>query len=229
MAEVEGCERNRRILVVDEPALVDALARSLRSEGFEVEEAKNGCMALAAAQEHPPDLIVLDVTLPDFDGLEVTRRLREYGSRAPILFVADRGARTKMGLNVGGDAFMTKPFALGAVAARVHAILRRTGCEPNQSGMLRFGDIEMDENTHQVSRAGQIIALSATEIRLLRLFLLNPGNVLSKSQILGQAWSYDFTGTENVVELYVSYLRKKLEVAGPPVIHTVRSAGYGLW
>jgi two-component system, OmpR family, response regulator len=232
MAKVDECIRSQRILVVDdEPSLVDALARSLRYEGFEVEGASNGRMALSAAQERPPDLIVLDVTLPDLDGLEVTRKLRRCGSRAPILFVADRedGGKRRAGLTIGGDAYMTKPFALGALAARVHAILRRIGSEPADKGILRFGDIEMNENTYQVSRAGQAIALTATEFRLLRLFLVNPGHVFSKSEILEQVWSYDFRGSEHIVVPYVGYLRKKLEVAGPPVINTIRLAGYGLW
>jgi two-component system OmpR family response regulator len=231
-AKVGESVRNQRILVVDdEPVLVDALARSLRYEGFEVEEASNGRMALAAAQEHPPDVIVLDVLLPDFDGLESTRRLRECGSRAPILFVANReaGGQRRAGLTIGGDAYMTKPFALAAVAARVHAILRRIGSEPADTGILRFGDIELNENSHQVTRAGQSIAVTATEFRLLRLFLLNPGHVLSKFEIIEQVWSYDFRGSEHVVVPYVGYLRKKLEAVGPPVIKTIRLSGYGLW
>jgi two-component system OmpR family response regulator len=232
MAEVGGSVRNQRILVVDdEPALVDALARSLRYEGFEVEEASSGRRALEAAHEHPPDLIVLDLTLPDLDGLEVTRRLRECGSRAPILFVANResGGQRRVGLTIGGDAYMTKPFALASVAARVHAILRRIGSEPADTGILRFGDIELNENSHEVTRAGQSIALTATEFRLLRFFLLHPGHVLSKPEILEQVWSYDFRGNEHVVVPYVGYLRKKLEAVGPPVIKTIRLAGYGLW
>ncbi len=221
----------RRILVVDdEPSIVDAVATSLRYEGFEVDEAVNGRLALAAAQERPPDLIVLDVMLPDLDGLEVTRRLRGDGLRVPVLFLTARDTTEDKvaGLTVGGDDYVTKPFALAEIVARVHAILRRTGTEPEDSGLLRFADIVMDENAHEVTRAGQPIALTATEFNLLRYFLLNPRHVLSKAQILDHVWHYDFGGDGNVVETYVSYLRKKLDAAGPPVIHTVRLVGYAL-
>ena len=223
--------RSQRILVVDdEPSIVDAVATSLRYEGFGVDEAVNGRLALAAAQEHPPDLIVLDVMLPDLDGLEVTRRLRADGIRVPILFLTARDAvEDKVaGLTVGGDDYVTKPFALAEIVARVHAILRRIGSEPEDEGILRFADIEMDESAHEVTRAGQPIALTATEFNLLRFFLLNPRHVLSKAQILDHVWHYDFGGDGNVVETYVSYLRKKLEAVGPPVIHTVRLVGYAL-
>ena len=223
--------RNQRILVVDdEPSIVDAVATSLRYEGFDVSEAVNGRLALAAAQEHPPDLIVLDVMLPDLDGLEVTRRLRADGIRVPILFLTARDAvEDKVaGLTIGGDDYVTKPFALAEVVARVHAILRRLGAEPEDGGILRFADIEMNESAHEVTRAGQVIPLTATEFNLLRCFMEHPRQVLSKSQILDHVWHYDFGGDGNVVETYVSYLRKKLEVAGPPVIHTVRLVGYAL-
>jgi two-component system OmpR family response regulator len=223
--------RSQRILVVDdEPSIVDAVATSLRYEGFDVAEAVNGRLALAAAQENPPDLIVLDVMLPDLDGLEVTRRLRADGLRVPVLFLTARDAVDDKvaGLTIGGDDYVTKPFALAEVVARVHAILRRMGAEPDDSGILRFADIEMDESAHEVTRAGTVIPLTATEFNLLRFFLLNPRRVLSKSQILDHVWHYDFGGDGNVVETYVSYLRKKLEVAGPPVIHTVRLVGYTL-
>ena len=223
--------RSQRILVVDdEPSIIDAVATSLRYEGFEVTQAINGRQALSSAQEDPPDLIVLDVMLPDLDGLEVTRRLREDGIRVPVLFLTARDAvEDKVaGLTVGGDDYVTKPFALAEVVARVHAILRRLGVEDPDTGILRFADIEMDENAHQVIRNGQEIPLTATEFNLLRFFMLNPRHVLSKSQILDHVWHYDFGGDGNVVETYVSYLRKKLEVAGPPVIHTVRLVGYAL-
>ena len=223
--------RNQRILVVDdEPSIVDAVATSLRYEGFDVAEAVNGRLALASAQDNPPDLIVLDVMLPDLDGIEVTRRLRADGLRVPVLFLTARDAVEDkvVGLTVGGDDYVTKPFALAEVVARVHAILRRLGAEEEDTGILRFADIEMDENAHEVTRADQVIPLTATEFNLLRFFLLNPRHVLSKSQILDHVWHYDFGGDGNVVETYVSYLRKKLEVAGPPVIHTVRLVGYAL-
>ena len=223
--------RSQRILVVDdEPSIIDAVATSLRYEGFEVTQAVNGRQALSSAQEDPPDLIVLDVMLPDLDGLEVTRRLREDGIRVPVLFLTARDAvEDKVaGLTIGGDDYVTKPFALAEVVARVHAILRRIGVEGEDTGILKFADIEMDENAHQVTRDGQVIPLTATEFNLLRFFMLNPRHVLSKSQILDHVWHYDFDGDGNVVETYVSYLRKKLEVAGAPVIHTVRLVGYAL-
>ena len=223
--------RSQRILVVDdEPSIIDAVATSLRYEGFTVTQAVNGRQALSSAQEDPPDLIVLDVMLPDLDGLEVTRRLREDGIRVPILFLTARDAvEDKVtGLTVGGDDYVTKPFALAEVVARVHAILRRLGAEAPDSGILTFADITMDENAHEVTRAGQDIPLTATEFNLLRFFMLNPRRVLSKGQILQNVWRYDFGGNSNVVETYVSYLRKKLDLEGPPLIRTVRQAGYML-
>jgi len=220
-----------RVLVVDdEPSIVDAVATSLRYEGFEVEEAVNGRRALAVAQERPPDLIVLDVMLPDLDGLEVTRRLRADGIRVPVLFLTARDALEDKvaGLTVGGDDYVTKPFALAEIIARVHAVLRRTGTEVPGDGLLRFSDIEMDEGAHEVRRAGVVIRLTATEFNLLRYFLRNARQVLSKPQILDHVWHYDFDGDANVVETYVSYLRRKLEKHGPPVIHTIRLVGYAL-
>mgnify|MGYP003326821622 CR=1 FL=1 len=223
--------KGQRILVVDdEPSIVDAVATSLRYEGFDVTEASNGRRALAEAQERPPDLIVLDIMLPDLDGLEVTRRLRADGIRVPVIFLTAKDAVEDRvaGLTVGGDDYVTKPFALVELVARVHAILRRAGTDADDDGVLRFADIAMDEAAHEVTRAGQPISLTATEFNLLRFFLLNPRHVLSKSQILDHVWHYDFGGDGNVVETYVSYLRKKLEAAGPPVIHTVRLVGYVL-
>ena len=222
--------RNQRILVVDdEPSIVDAVATSLRYEGFDVSEAVNGRQALSCVQESPPDLIVLDVMLPDLDGLEVTRRLRTDGVSVPILLLTARDAVEDRvaGLTLGADDYVTKPFALAEIVARVHAILRRVGGEPVEN-ILRFADIEMDESAHTVTRAGQAVSLTATEFNLLRFFLLNPRLVLSKSQILDNVWHYDIDGDGNVVETYVSYLRKKLEALGSPVIHTIRLVGYVL-
>ncbi len=224
-------ENGARVLVVDdEPSIVDAVATSLRYEGFTVDEAITGRRALALAQEAPPDLIVLDVMLPDLDGLEVTRRLRADGLRVPVLFLTARDSLGDKlaGLTVGGDDYVTKPFALAELIARVHAILRRTGHEPDDDGVLRFADLELDETAHDVRRAGHQIQLTATEFNLLRYFLLNPRRVLSKSQILDHVWHYDFGGDGNVVETYVSYLRKKLEKFGPPLIQTIRLVGYTL-
>jgi two-component system OmpR family response regulator len=221
----------RRILVVDdEPSIVDAVATSLRYEGFDVEEAGTGRAALAAAQERTPDLIVLDFMLPDLDGLEVTRRLRQDGIKVPILFLTARDAvEDKIaGLTIGADDYVTKPFSLAEVVARVRAILRRAGADTDGDGRLRFADVEMDEESHEVWRSGNPISLTATEFSLLRFFLLNPRRVLSKTQILDHVWHYDFGGDPNVVETYVSYLRKKLDAHGPPLIQTIRLVGYAL-
>ena len=224
-------ENGPRVLVVDDaPSIVDAVATSLRYEGFTVDEAMTGRKALAQAQEDPPDLVILDVMLPDLDGLEVTRRLRSDGLRVPVLFLTARDTlQDKLaGLTVGGDDYVTKPFALAEVIARVHAILRRTGYEPEDDGVLRFSDLELDESAHEVRRDGNAINLTATEFNLLRFFLQNPRQVLSKAQILDNVWHYDFDGDANVVETYVSYLRKKLDQHGPPPIHTIRLVGYAL-
>ncbi len=224
-------ESGPRVLVVDdEPSIVDAVATSLRYEGFTVQEAVNGRSALSLAQEDPPDLVILDVMLPDLDGLEVTRRLRADGVRVPVLFLTARDTlQDKLaGLTIGGDDYVTKPFALAELIARVHAILRRTGYEPDDDGILLFADLELNESAHEVRRGGNEIQLTATEFNLLRYFMLNPRHVLSKSQILDHVWHYDFGGDGNVVETYVSYLRKKLEKHGPPLIHTIRLVGYTL-
>jgi two-component system OmpR family response regulator len=220
-----------RVLVVDdEPSIVDAVATSLRYEGFEVDVAVTGRDALTLAQEDPPDLVILDVMLPGLDGLEVTRRLRADGVDVPILFVTARDTLDDKlaGLTIGGDDYVTKPFALAEVIARVKTILRRTGVDPQDDGVLRFADLELDEAAHEVRRGGVDITFTATEFNLLRYFMLNPRHVLSKSQILDYVWHYDFGGEANVVETYVSYLRRKLEKHGAPLIHTVRLVGYVL-
>jgi len=226
----EQNEGQRVLVVDDEPSIVDAVATSLRYEGFSVEEATTGRAALAIAQERTPDLIVLDIMLPDLDGLEVTRRLRADGVRVPILFLTARDAlEDKLtGLTIGGDDYVTKPFALAEIIARVRVILHRTAGDDGDDGILRFADVEMDEAAHEVRRAGTLIQLTATEFSLLRYFMLNPRQVLSKSQILDHVWHYDFGGEANVVETYVSYLRKKLEKHGPPLLQTVRLVGYVL-
>ena len=220
----------QQVLVVDdEPSIVDAVATALRYEGFDVRVAGNGRSALNAAQEAPPDLIVLDVMLPDLDGIEVTRRLRADGIDVPILFLTARDSiEDKLaGLSVGGDDYVTKPFSLAEVVARTRAILRRTQTDTGDR-RLRFADVVMDEDTHQVWRNEVAVNLTATEFSLLRFFLQNPRRVLSKNQILDHVWHYDFGGDSNVVETYVSYLRKKLDQAGPPLIQTIRLVGYAL-
>ena len=222
---------SHRVLVVDdEPSIVDAVATALRYEGFDVREAATGRAALATAQEATPDLMVLDIMLPDLDGLEVTRRLRADGIRVPVLFLTARDSvEDKVaGLTVGGDDYVTKPFSLAEVVARARAILRRAqgNGAGDGDGRLRFADIVLDEDTREVWRADEPIKLTATEFNLLRFFMLNPRRVLSKTQILDHVWHYDFGGDPNVVETYVSYLRKKLDKHGPPLIHTIRLVGY---
>ena len=224
-------EECRRILVVDdEPSIVDAVTMALRYAGFQVSEATTGREALAMVEKEAPDLIVLDLMLPDLDGLEVTRRLRLDGRRTPILFLTARDAILDKlaGLNAGGDDYMTKPFSLAEVVARTKAILRRTSGAESTDGRLRFADLEMDPDTFEVWRGAVPISLTATEFNLLRYFLLNPRRVLSKAQILEQVWHYDFGGDPKVVETYVSYLRKKLDRHGVPLLHTVRLVGYSL-
>lgn len=217
-----------RILVVDdEPSIVDAVATSLRYEGFSVSTASTGRAALAAAQEDRPDLVVLDVMLPDLSGIEVAGRLRRDGFTTPVLFLTARhGVEDRVAGLAVGDDYMTKPFSLAEVVARTRAILRRT--KGDQGGRLCFADLELDEDTHEVHRAGVPIQLTATEFALLRFFLLNRRRVVSKSQILDHVWNYDFGGDPSVVETYVSYLRKKLDALGPPLIHTIRLVGYSL-
>jgi two-component system OmpR family response regulator len=219
-----------RILVVDdEPSIVDAVSTALRYEGFEVEEATTGREALAAVARFEPDLMVLDWMLPDLDGIEVGRKLRDQGFKTAILFLTAKDAvENKVeALRAGGDDYVTKPFSLAEVVARTQAILRRTGGDL-PGDVLRFGDLVLDEARHEVFRGDMQVSLTATEFSLLRFFLLNPRRVLSKGQILQNVWRYDFGGNSNVVETYVSYLRRKLDAFGPPLIKTVRQAGYML-
>jgi two-component system, OmpR family, response regulator len=225
---VEG--NGHRILVVDdEPSIVDAVATALRYEGYDVAEASTGREALDEATRQEPDLIVLDWMLPDIEGIEVGRRLRARGFKSAVLFLtAKDGTEHKVeALRAGGDDYVTKPFSLAEIVARIQAILRRTaGSLPGD--VLRFGDLTLDEARHEVFRGGTKIELTATEFSLLRYLMLNPRRVLSKSQILQNVWRYDFGGNANVVETYVSYLRRKLDGAGPPLIKTVRQVGYML-
>ena len=219
-----------KILVVDdEPSIVDAVATALRYEGFDVREEQSGRAALAAVAEFEPDLVVLDWMLPDLEGIEVGRRLRERGFGTAVLFLTAKDAvENKVeALRAGGDDYVTKPFSLAEVVARVQAILRRTGSDL-PGDVIRFADVSLDESRHEVYRGQTLVELTATEFSLLRYFLLNPRRVLSKAQILQNVWHYDFAGNSNVVETYVSYLRKKLDALGPPLIRTVRQAGYML-
>ena len=220
----------QRILVVDdELSIVDAVSTALRYEGYEVEEASTGRDALTAIASREMELVVLDWMLPDIEGIQVGRRLRDQGFKTAVLFLTAKDATENKveALRAGGDDYVTKPFSLAEIVARIQAILRRTaGVLPGD--VLRFADLVLDERRHEVFRAETPISLTATEFSLLRYFMLNPRRVLSKGQILQNVWRYDFGGNSNVVETYVSYLRRKLHAAGPPLIKTVRQAGYML-
>jgi Response regulators consisting of a CheY-like receiver domain and a winged-helix DNA-binding domain len=221
---------SRRILVVDdEPRITDLVAMALRYEGFEVETAGTGRAALKMVEEFRPALIVLDVMLPDMDGFAVTERLAADRVKVPILFLTARDAvEDKVrGLTLGGDDYVTKPFSIEELVARIRALLRRT--DPvGESGPLVFVDLELDDQTHEVRRAGTPVELTATEFRLLRYLMENAPRVLSKAQILDHVWHYDFGGDANIVETYVSYLRRKIDGMGQPLIQTVRGVGYRL-
>ena len=220
-----------RVLVVDdEDSITDLVATALRYVGFEVAVAANGRQALERATSFRPELVVLDVMLPDLDGFEVVRRLRGDGLRIPVVFLTARDATEDKvaGLTIGGDDYVTKPFSLEELVARVRAVLRRTGGAAEQSGRLQISDLELDEDSHQVWRAGQPVELTATEFKLLRYLMLNARRVLSKAQILDHVWNYDFGGDGSIVETYISYLRKKVDAAEPRLIHTVRGVGYTL-
>ncbi|WP_143037056.1 response regulator transcription factor [Varibaculum massiliense] len=220
-----------RLLVVDdEPNIRDLLASSLRYTGFEVITAANGSEAIKQAESTNPDLIVLDVMLPDVDGFTVTRRLRENGFTTPILFLTakDDMSDKVQGLTVGGDDYVTKPFGLEEVVARINAILRRTRGVSGDDAVIRVADIALDEDAHEVRRAGQVIDLSPTEFKLLRYLMINEGRVVSKAQILDHVWEYDWNGEAAIVESYISYLRRKLDVPGScgDIITTRRGIGY---
>jgi two-component system, OmpR family, response regulator len=224
-----GSPEQRILVVDDEQSIVDAVATALRYEGYQVEEAYNGHEALDAIARFEPDLVVLDWMLPDIEGIQVGRRLRDQGFKTAVLFLTAKDATENKveALRAGGDDYVTKPFSLAEIVARIQAILRRTaGDLPGD--VLRFADLVLDERRHEVHRGETPISLTATEFSLLRYFMLNPRRVLSKGQILQNVWRYDFGGNSNVVETYVSYLRRKLHVAGPPLIKTVRQAGYML-
>jgi two-component system OmpR family response regulator len=222
---------SHRILVVDdEPNIVDVISMALRYQGFSVESAGDGRSALKAVASFRPHLMVLDIMLPDMEGFEVARRLGAQRSSVPIIFLTARDATEDKvrGLTMGGDDYVTKPFSLEELVARIRTILRRFGLIEPDSGRLTFEDIELDEEMREVSRGGEPIELTATEYRLLHYLLLNPRRVLTRSQILDHVWEYDFGGDARVLETYVSYLRKKLNRHGPPVIQTVRGVGYAL-
>ena len=220
-----------RILIVDdEPNIRDLLTTSLRFAGFAVRAVGNGAATISAVLEEEPDLIVLDVMLPDMNGFSVTKRLRAAGYTAPILFLtAKDDTEDKItGLTVGGDDYVTKPFSLDEIVARIKAILRRT-MAPDEDAVIRAGDLSMDQDTHEVTYGDALIDLSPTEFKLLRYLMLNSNRVLSKAQILDHVWEYDFNGDAGIVESYISYLRRKLDPYGDePVIQTKRGFGYML-
>src|SRR6202035_5593963 len=231
LGSVEDHPELVRVLVVDdEPSIVDVVSMALRHHGFGVEVAATGKEALDQVRRWRPHVIVLDVMLPDMDGFEVARRLAAEHAEVPILFLSARDATADKvrGLTTGGDDYVTKPFSLEELIARLRNILRRTGVVSESSGLLRFSDLELDEDTFEVSRDGRPIELTATEFRLLRYLMLNPRRVLTRAQLLDHVWSYDFGGDARVLETYVSYLRKKVDAAGQPLIHTVRGVGYAL-
>ncbi len=219
-----------RILAVDdEESITDLLGMALRYEGFDVQVAHTGRQALRATTDRRPHLLILDVMLPDLDGFEIAKRLASRGDKVPILFLTARDTTEDKvrGLTLGGDDYLTKPFSLEELVARVRAILRRAG-DLEETTHLSFEDLEMNDEAHEVRRHGTRVELTATEYKLLRYLLMNAGRVVSKAQILDHVWNYDFGGDGNVVETYISYLRRKLDGLGPPLIHTVRGVGYSL-
>ena len=221
---------NIKVLVVDdEPSIRDLLSRQLRFAGFSVAAVGNGNDAVIAAEKSNPDIILLDVMLPDMNGFSVTKAIRAKGIEVPVLFLSarDEEADRVTGLTVGGDDYVTKPFGLDEVVARIHAILRRTKKAEPEASTIEVGEIKIDEDAHDVFVNGQVVDLSPTEYKLLRFLMSNPNRVLSKEQIIDHVWHYDFNGEMGIVESYISYLRKKLDpVTSEPLIRTKRGVGY---
>ena len=226
----EATNGHRVLVVDDEPNIVDVVSMALRFQGFSVESAGTGAAAISAVGSFHPHLIVLDVMLPDMEGFDVARRLGADRARVPIVFLTARDATEDKirGLSLGGDDYVTKPFSLEELIARIRVILRRTGHAEPDSSRLVFSDLELDEETRDVTRGGRPIDLTATEYRLLRYLMLNPRRVLTRAQLLDHVWDYDFGGDARVLETYISYLRKKVDNDGDPLIHTVRGVGYAL-
>jgi two-component system OmpR family response regulator len=226
----ENSSAHRVLVVDDEPNIVEVVTMALRFQGFEVETAATGREALSAVSRFKPHLMVLDVMLPDMEGFEVASRLGAQRAGVPIIFLTARDATEDKvrGLTGGGDDYMTKPFSLEELVARIRTILRRTGQASAESGRLVFEDLELDEESREVTRGGAPIELTATEYRLLRYLMLNPRRVMTRAQLLDHVWNYDFGGDGRVHETYISYLRKKLDAQGPSLIKTVRGVGYAL-
>ncbi|HEY5844070.1 MAG TPA: response regulator transcription factor [Mycobacterium sp.] len=219
------------LVVDDESVLAEMVSMALRYEGWDITTAGDGSSAIAAARTARPDVVVLDVMLPDMSGLDVLRRLREQNPRLPVLLLTAKDALEDRiaGLTAGGDDYVTKPFSIEEVVLRLRGLLRRTGVTTEDSGaQVVVGDLVLDEDSHEVTRAGEAITLTSTEFELLRFMMRNSKRVLSKAQILDRVWSYDFGGRSNIVELYISYLRKKIDSGRDPMIHTLRGAGYVL-
>lgn len=218
----------RLLVVEDDPNILELLSASLRFAGFEVTTARTGSEGVTTALRSNPDLVVLDVMLPDLDGFEVIKLMRAEGARVPVVFLTARDTTEDKirGLTLGGDDYVTKPFSLEELTARIRAVLRRTAGV--QSPRLTFADLELDEESHEVYRAGRRVSLSPTEFKLLRYLMLNANRVLSKAQILDHVWNYDFRGDDNIVESYISYLRRKIDNVEPRLIHTLRGVGYVL-
>jgi two-component system OmpR family response regulator len=214
---------SRLLVVDDEPSIVDLVATTLRYEGHEVATAATGRAALNTAAWFKPHLVLLDVMLPDIDGFSVHEAL----DTVPVIYLTarDSSGDAVRGLTLGADDYVTKPFSLEELVARVRAVLRRV-LPDGSSSLITYADVELDENAHEVRRNGSVVDLTRTEYELLRYLLLNPRRVLSKAQILDHVWQYDFQGRTNIVELYISYLRRKIDAHGPPLIHTVRGVGY---
>ncbi|MBB1260028.1 response regulator transcription factor [Streptomyces alkaliterrae] len=234
MSSTPGPAATSVLVVDDEPNIRELLAQTFRLVGYEVTTAASGVAALNAAQARSPDLVVLDVMLPDVDGFDVARTLRRNGDEVPVLFLTARDTvRDRIdGLTAGGDDYVTKPFSLEEVVLRAKAILRRTGNaaggRPSDSGVLHYAGVSLDERAHEVRRDGRLVELSPTEFRLLAYLLENAERVVSKAQILDRVWGYDFGGDSRIVESYVHYLRKKVDAGGAPLIHTLRGVGYVL-
>ncbi|HEY5274002.1 MAG TPA: response regulator transcription factor [Acidimicrobiales bacterium] len=221
---------NRVLVVDDEQNITELISTAMRYEGFDVQSAATGRQALDAISTFRPHLVLLDVMLPDLDGFEVARRVRQEGRRVPIVFLTAKDATEDKvrGLTLGGDDYVSKPFSLEELLARVRAVLRRASDSAEAGSKLVFSDLELDEETREVFRGTRSIELTPTEFKLLRYLMMNPRRVISKAQILDYVWEYDFGGDANVVETYISYLRKKVDVESPPLIHTIRGAGYSL-